>query len=411
MCAQKEKVSGRAWGSLILVWVASIMAPLAQFKVTPLASFLMAEYGFDISTFGLLMSSMSFIGIILAFPAAYITGKLGPKKSILISLFVLIVGTIIGAVAPSTEVLLFSRVLEGFGLAFMGISAPSAITVWFPPSRRGFPLGLWSAWVPVGIVVALNVAPRIAQTFGVSAVWWADAILTCVVTIAFACFYKLPEGISEDHFVIKGSAHEVINLTFTPSIWVLGIAFFSFHVVGTTMLNTYYPTYLQQTYSMQAVEASQITSYHTMLCIFTNPLGGILFEKTRRPKLLICLGLCILGVGAVIGWIPVFELNLAFVLCSAFGTGIIAGLCRSFSVELLYSKNAIMATPVAQAILTFVQRACDFIAPIIFGVILSSGGSWQSTNYFTIPLLLVSIVALVAFLKFKDGTPAPKNEN
>lgn len=407
MGVQKEKVSKRAWASLILVWITSIMAPVAQFKVTPISSFLMAEYGFDVSTFGLLMSSMSLIGIILAFPAAYITGKLGPKKSILISLCILVVGTVIGALAPTANVLLFSRVIEGFGLAFMGISAPLAITVWFPPSRRGFPLGLWSTWVPVGVVLALNVAPRIAQTFGVSAVWWADAALTFVVVLVFACFYKLPTEISEENITSNGSVHEVLRLTATPSIWILGITFFAFNVVGTTMINTYYPTYLQQTYSMQAVESSQITSYYTLFCIFTSPLGGILFEKTRRAKLLLCLGLFILGVSSIIGWIPIFELNLMFVLLASLGAGIIAGICRSFAVELLYGKNEIMATPVAQAILTFVQRACDFIAPIVFGAILGNGGSWQNTSIFMVSLIVISIVALIAFLKFKDGTPAP----
>lgn len=403
---QKDKVAPRAWGCLLITWAASIMAPLSQFKVVPLSSMLMAEYGFDISTFGLLMSWMALIGIVLAFPAAFITGKLGPKKSILLCLGFTIVGTLVGALAPNTYVLFFSRVLEGVGLGLMGITAPSAIAVWFPPSRRGFPLGLWSAWVPVGIVLAFNTVPRIAAVFGMRAVWWAALALTVVVAILFALLYKLPNGVSNDEFVVKGSAKEVVRLTASRNIWILAIAFFCFHIVGTNVLNTYYPIFLQGTYEWTAVTASQFTSYHTMLCILTNPLGGWLYEKTRRPKLLLSLGFIILIFGVAICWIPIQGLNFFFICFSALGIGLIAGCCRAFSVELLMPKNPLMATPVAQAVLTFTHRLSDTLIPLVFGAILASG-TFVDTNYFTIPMLVLALI-MVILIQFKDGSPAPK---
>lgn len=402
---QKVEVSPRAWPMMLLVWAASIMAPLAQFKVTPLSTMLVEAYGFPFSTFGLLMSWMSIIGIVLAFPAAFVTGKLGPKKSILLCLISIILGTFIGAVAPSTQVLFFSRVLEGIGLGLIGITAPSAVAVWFPPSRRGFPMGLWSAWVPVGIVIAFNTSPRIAAAFGVHAVWWAALALTVIVTIAFAIFFKLPEGATDADFVVKGTLKEEVKLCATANIWILALAFFAFHIIGTVTLNTYYPSFLQQTYGMTPVEASHLTSYHTMLCIIGNPLGGFLFERTRRPKLLISLGLLILAIGAAISWSTTLEVNIFFICFTALGIGLVAGTCRGFSIELLSDKNPVMATPVANSVLTFAQRCCDCFAPMIYGAILV-GNSWDACNWFAIPVLVITLLLVIFGLKWKDGTPA-----
>lgn len=55
----------------------------AQFKIPPLSNWLFANFapvGLDGATFGLLMSAMAIIGVILAFPAAFISRRIGLKK-------------------------------------------------------------------------------------------------------------------------------------------------------------------------------------------------------------------------------------------------------------------------------------------------------------------------------------------
>lgn len=52
----QEKTPRKAWGMLAVVYFASFVAPLVQFKTPPLASFLIPAFGMDGVTFGMQMS-------------------------------------------------------------------------------------------------------------------------------------------------------------------------------------------------------------------------------------------------------------------------------------------------------------------------------------------------------------------
>lgn len=50
-------------------------------------------------------------------------------------------GAIVGLIAPSFELLMFSRVIEGVGVGMISVVAPSAIAMWFPPEKEVCPWG------------------------------------------------------------------------------------------------------------------------------------------------------------------------------------------------------------------------------------------------------------------------------
>ena len=125
--AQQTKVSGKAWGMLAVTYFASICAPLCQFKIPPLASWLFPAFhgALDSVTFGTLMSAIALIGVVLAFPAAFIARRMGLKNVILLSVACLGVGSALGGVDASLTLLLVSRLLEGVGIGLIGVAAPS----------------------------------------------------------------------------------------------------------------------------------------------------------------------------------------------------------------------------------------------------------------------------------------------
>ena len=147
-----EKAPGLSWIMLLVTYLASICAPLTQFKIPPLANWLFANFapvGLDEATFGLLMSAMAIIGVILAFPAAFICRRMGLKNTVLFSLACLAVGSAISALAGNIPLLMVARMIEGIGIGLIGVAAPTCVSVWFPPKQRGLALGLWATWVPL----------------------------------------------------------------------------------------------------------------------------------------------------------------------------------------------------------------------------------------------------------------------
>ena len=227
--AQQTKVSGKAWGMLAVTYFASICAPLCQFKIPPLASWLFPAFhgALDSVTFGTLMSAIALIGVVLAFPAAFIARRMGLKNVILLSVACLGVGSALGGVDANLTLLLVSRLLEGVGIGLIGVAAPSCVTIWFPERKRGLALGLWATWVPVGSVLAFNTVPMIAGAFGYQTVFFSLAGVCLVAFVLFCAVYRMPEGATGD-MGIEGTFIESLKYCKNRRIWILGAVFFLF---------------------------------------------------------------------------------------------------------------------------------------------------------------------------------------
>lgn len=131
-----------AWVILAVAYIASVAAPLSQSKVPPVMPVLMEAFNLSLTSTGMLMSVFAITGFILALPAGLILQRLGLRVTSLIAMGCLVIGSALGALSTTTGLLLFSRVVEGVGMGLIAVVAPAAIAMWFPPKKRGTPMGI-----------------------------------------------------------------------------------------------------------------------------------------------------------------------------------------------------------------------------------------------------------------------------
>ena len=129
-----QKTPRYAWVIWIVTYLVSFAAPLGQFKlvsiptyfiatpVSPAESFMMTGAGF-----GMLMTCVSLIGIVLAFPAAFICRRIGLKWTVFIATLGVIIGGIIPLLAGENVTALYiGRFIEGLGIGLTGTSVNPA---------------------------------------------------------------------------------------------------------------------------------------------------------------------------------------------------------------------------------------------------------------------------------------------
>ncbi len=189
---KKEEGSGYAWVILWVAFIASVAAPLAQMKIAPIMPVLMQEFGLNAAGAGMLMSVFAITGFILALPAGMIMQRFGVKFTGLVATGCVVLGSVLGALATSSGFMLFTRLIEGVGMGLIGVVAPAVISMWFPPEKRGGPMGIWATWVPVGMVLMFVLAPVINGAFGWRAVWWFSGIFAAVAFVLVWLFLKAP---------------------------------------------------------------------------------------------------------------------------------------------------------------------------------------------------------------------------
>lgn len=118
---------------------------------------LCTNFAADPGITGWLMSVIAVAGIITAFPSAFLLNRFGPKRVGLAGLAFMVAGCAVGALSSSFAQLIVGRVLEGIGVAMMGVVATTVISMYFPREKAGLPMGIWNLWYVVGSTLAYNI--------------------------------------------------------------------------------------------------------------------------------------------------------------------------------------------------------------------------------------------------------------
>jgi predicted MFS family arabinose efflux permease len=380
-----------AWVILAVTMLAGICGPFNQFKVPPVMPVLMEVFSINLTSAGMLMSIFAITGLIVALPAGLVLQRFGLKTCGLVAAGCLIIGSVLGAVSNSYEVLFASRLVEGVGMGLIAVVGPAAISAWFPVKRRGLPMGVWATWVSLGSLLVYAIAPRVESVAGWKSVWWISTGLTGIAILLYAIFFHLPPD--ENHSTKKPLPFnrqgfgKVFN---RPGIWLLGLAFgcFNYAIIG--VIATYYPTYLKTIHGFDLTGASLITSIKMIVVIITAPLVGWLVDKVGSPRRIILWSfIALAGFMAlpftISGWMIPASMVLLGILAGAIPT------CTFTSISELAGKD--VPAGIGMGVVLVGQNLGQLLGPVIFGGLVQSLG-WTAAGLCTIPVLLAGFWAV-----------------
>jgi MFS family permease len=393
--AKLAKNSGYAWAVVLVTYIASFMAPMTQFKIPPAAGLLIPEYAMDPVVFGWLMAGISIIGLFLAFPTIFIVRKIGLKGTTLIAVALLALGNLAGAVFSGLGVLFAARLIEGLGIGLLGVSAPSAITVWFDADKRALPLGIWATWFPVGTVIMFNIGPAIADALGWRALWWT-CFFSCVVAfVLFLLVYKLPSADAEEEVNITASPLECLKELKNKHIWFLGISFGCWQVIILGIINSFYNQYLGDVWLMNAQMASTVTSILTAIALVLMPILGFVLDKARRRKPFVIFSYICIIVGSFFAFIGAGNMVIlvTFIVVTGVGMALAGAASRPIAPEIM-PATALGAT-MGMVVLQFFQNLGASIGSPLFGALLENFG-WQMAGYLVIiPFMVLALITIL----------------
>ncbi len=379
-----------AWVVLLVVFLASVAAPLNQNKVPPLMPVMMNAFNLTLVDAGLLMSVFAITGFILALPAGIILSKIGPKVTGLIALACLAGGSALGALAPNVTVLLGSRVIEGTGMGLIAVVAPAILAMWFPPQIQGTPMGIWATWVPVGSLIMYLLAPALSAAAGWQSVWWFATIFTLATMLLYGLFMRTPPKPESSgiHQAPSAQSTSLLKALANRDIWLLALEFGAFNLVFGA-LATFYPTFLSEFRGYPLQQAALIASISTIAVLFSAPFAGWFSDRIGSRRLLLAFPFLLFSAilllpFRVTGW-QIYALMLA--------QGLIVGAVptATFAAAPEVMKDARLAG-LGLAVVMVGQNLGMFIGPVLFGKMVESL-SWVNAGVLLIPFCLLGFIA------------------
>lgn len=343
------------------------------------------------------MSVFTFSGMLLAFPATLICCKLGLKKTVLLAMIFLLTGCLAESLSASMIEMYLSRLIEGIGVGLIGVAAPACVSVSFPEEKRGFALGIWATWMPMGITLIYNTAPLIAGYISWRAV---AALLSAACGVLFMLFYFLfdaPEE-AEQQFRTRGkpgnSIRKISHCLANKNIWLLGICFFAFSYCSGGVTDTHYNVFLQSSaWHFDPQEAASLVSLIAVIGMAAIPVSGWLFDHVPLQKKHYLIMFAALGdlLGFSVAWDESSFFFIAlFIVTSGLGQGFIAGTVRPM-VPLVLGNSTLEVTT-GMAVLTIFQSLGRVIGSPLFGIGYETFGWWHAAIVLVLPICLLSIV-------------------
>ena len=381
--------------SAFCILAAGVGAAMHIGKLPPALPVLGQVLGVTLLQAGFLLSTMQLAGMLLGLLTGLAVQRVGLKRSMMLGLLVVALGSALGALADSAASLLATRTLEGLGFLWVVLPAPALLRQSVNAQRVNRVMGFWGAYMPLGTSLGLLLGPYVMHLAVPDMgwrLWWSVLSAWCAL-LTMLVFWLVPADAQPA--TIKTANQKILGLTLrSRPAWLLALSFAVYSGQWLAVVG-----FLPTIYALAGV-ASAHAGWLTALAAAANIVGNVsagrLLERGVRPLTLLRTAFVAMAVGAVLAFLPQVDARLQYAAVLVFSAvgGLIPATLFSLSVRLAPSPAAVSST------VGWMQQWSAFgqfaVPPLVAWVAVRAGG-WQLTGVVsvvccTVGLLLASAI-------------------
>ena len=384
------------------VVAAGVSAALHLGKLPPAVPALRESLGISLVQAGFLLSLVQVAGMTLGLLVGLMADTLGLRRSMLIGLAIVTLagggGAFVEPGPHALALLLALRVLEGLGFLLAVMPGPGLIRSLAPAGSEKTALGLWGAYMPLGVALALLAGPPFVAGSGWPAWWWLMSAISAAAAVWVA--FAVPADTRRQGGTVAAPAWRgrLSQTLIAPGPRTLALAFAVYSAQWMAVIG-----FLPAIYADAGITAAWtgvLSSVAAAANIVGNLAGGRLLQAGVAPERLLRwgFGAMLLGsLGAFVQWghgaqawaLPA-GLRYACVCLFSLGGGMVPATLFMLAVRLAPSPVTVSTT------VGLMQQASSlgqFFAPPAVAWIAHRAGGWQWTWLATLACSLVGMLA------------------
>ncbi|MFZ2471123.1 MAG: MFS transporter [Methanothrix sp.] len=193
--------------ALVIATLTSFLPPFMASSINIALPAIGAEFLMDAMLLGWVPTSYLLSAAVFLVPFGKIADIYGMKKVFFTGLFIFTASSLVAFFAPSSSILIFSRVLQGFGSAMIFGTGTAILVNVFPLQERGRILGINAAFAYLGLSLGPFLGGLLTHYFGWRSLFLINVPLGLIPLVLG--LWKLKgewAGAREDRFDLVGSA-------------------------------------------------------------------------------------------------------------------------------------------------------------------------------------------------------------
>jgi CP family cyanate transporter-like MFS transporter len=374
-----------------VVLLAGVCAALHVGKLSPAITALQQALGLTLVQAGFLLSLVQLAGMLAGVAIGSAVDGLGLRRSMALGSSVLAVSSALGAAVDGVLPLLVLRAVESVGFLLVVLPGPGLLRRLLPADRVNGAMGLWGAYMPLGVALALLAGPSWIEAFGWRS-WWlalaaASAVMAWLVPRAIRPLPALPQG---------SAAPGWSRLRQTLSAkgpWLVAAAFAVYSSQWLAVIG-FLPAIYQQA-GVSGAATGALSAAAAGVNMVGNIASGRWLQRGTSPARLVSLGFVAMALAAAAAFaspggseLPPAWRYAAILLFSMAG-GVIPAALFSLAVRFAPGERMISTT------MGWVQQWSamgQFAGPPLVSWVASRAGGWHWTWAVTGTLAAVGLV-------------------
>jgi MFS transporter, DHA1 family, inner membrane transport protein len=223
LCSRRQERASKL--QVLLLMGSGIVAASQIGKAIIAVPMIRSELALGLDLAGLIVAMFATLGATTGIAAGLVVGRLGARRSLVCGMGIITLGSLIGAGAPDELVLLAARLIEGIGFLAVVLAIPSVLAHLVTHEKRDFVMAAWSAYMPIGIMLMLLVAPLL-PSIGWRSFWLVNALATgsCAILLAI----HAPATPATARTEAARFFADVLAIVRQPGCLLLALAFFAY---------------------------------------------------------------------------------------------------------------------------------------------------------------------------------------
>ena len=176
--------------------VALFMVALDNLVVTTALPVIKADLGASLSALEWMVNAYTLTFAVLLLTGAALGDRFGRRRMFIVGLVIFTAGSAAAALAPSSDILILARAIQGVGGAFVTPLSLTILSAAVPPERRAVALGAWGGIAGLAIAIGPLVGGAIAEGVNWHWIFWLNVPIG-IVAIVLATF-RLEESYGPD---------------------------------------------------------------------------------------------------------------------------------------------------------------------------------------------------------------------
>ena len=187
--------SRTAW-TFAITSVALFMVALDNLVVTTALPVIKVDLGASLSALEWMVNAYTLTFAVLLLTGAALGDRFGRRRMFIVGLIIFTAGSAAAALAPSSDVLIVARAVQGVGGAFVTPLSLTILSGAVPPERRAVALGAWGGIAGLAIAIGPLVGGAIAEGVNWHWIFWLNVPIG-IVAIVLSTF-RLEESYGPD---------------------------------------------------------------------------------------------------------------------------------------------------------------------------------------------------------------------